>query len=260
MKDRIVSVEREGTIAVVRFDRGESLNAFNQKLIRELTAVARDFHDDVETRAVVLTGSRQAFSAGIDLRDPETWTRPESDVAAREQFYRGVRLCRAWEEMPQITVAAIEGLAVGAGVAIAIACDWRVIARDAYLYVPEVQIGLNLQWGALPRLVSLVGPARAKRITILCERMGPEHAAQWGLVEEVAEPGRAVDVARELARRAAEMPPAATRIVKEAVNATAGALHHATSFADADQSALTATHRAAHAARAAFATRKRGST
>ena len=89
--------------------------------------------------------------------------------------------------MPQITIAAIEGLAVGAGVALAIACDWRVIARDAYLYVPEVRIGLNLQWGALPRLVSLVGPARAKRITILCERMGADQAASWGLVEEVAE-------------------------------------------------------------------------
>ena len=124
------------------------MNAFNQTLIRELTAVARDFHDDLETRAVVLTGSREAFSAGIDLRDAETWTRPASDVAAREQFYRGVRLCRAWEDMPQITIAAIEGLAVGAGVALAIACDWRVIARDAYLYVPEVRIGLNLQWGA----------------------------------------------------------------------------------------------------------------
>ena len=260
MNDRIVSVEREATIAVVRFDRGGSLNAFNQTLIRELTAVARDFHDDLETRAVVLTGSREAFSAGIDLRDAETWSRAASDVAAREQFYRGVRLCRAWEDMPQITIAAIEGLAVGAGVALAITCDWRVIARDAYLYVPEVRIGLNLQWGALPRLVSLVGPARAKRITILCERMGANQAAEWGLVEEVADPGRAVDAALELARRAAEMPPAATRMVKEAVNATAGALHHATSFADADQSALTATHRDAHAARAAFATRGRGSS
>ena len=60
-----------------------------------------------------------------------------------------------WESIPQITIAAIEKLAVGAGVAIALACDWRVLARDAYLYVPEVKIGLNLQWGALPRLITL---------------------------------------------------------------------------------------------------------
>jgi enoyl-CoA hydratase len=251
----VVTIRRDGPVAVVRFERPTGLNAFDQSLIRELTRVAREFHDDLETRAVVLSGSAKAFSAGIDLRDPETWSPAPSDVASREIFYRGVRLCRAWEEMPQMTVAAIEGMAVGAGVALAIACDWRVIARNAYLYVPEVKVGLNLQWGALPRLVSLVGPARAKRITILCEKMAAEHAAEWGLVEEVAEPGKAEEVALRLARDAAAMPPAAVRMVKEAVNATAGALHRATSFADADQSALTATHADARRAREEFAAR-----
>src|SRR5688572_31904397 len=133
MADPVVTVRREGLVAVVRFERPTGLNAFDQSLIRELTHVARGFHDDVETRAVVLSGSRRAFSAGIDLRDPETWSPAASDVAARHLFSSGVRLCRAWEEMPQVTVAAIEGMAVGAGVALAIACDWRVIARDAYL-------------------------------------------------------------------------------------------------------------------------------
>jgi enoyl-CoA hydratase/carnithine racemase len=251
----IVTVRRDGPVAVVRFERPQSLNPFDQRLIRDLTTVAREFQDDLETRAVVLTGSAKAFSAGIDLRDSETWASGADDVAAREKFYRGVRLCRAWEEMPQVTVAAIEGMAVGAGVALAIACDWRVIARDAYLYVPEVKVGLNLQWGALPRLLSLVGPARAKRITILCEKMPAEQAAEWGLVEEIAEHGAAEDVALKLARTAAAMPPAAVRMVKEAVNATAGALHRATSFADADQSALTASHADARRARQEFAGR-----
>jgi enoyl-CoA hydratase len=120
-----------------------------------------------------------------------------------------------------------------------------------------VKIGLNLQWGALPRLVSLVGPARAKRITILCEKMPAAQAAEWGLVEEIADPGAAEETALRLARSAAAMPPAAVRIVKEAVNATAGALHRATSYADADQSALTATHAEARRARGEFAARTR---
>ena len=204
----------------------------------------------------MLSGSQRAFSAGIDLRDPATWSPAATDVATREVFYRGVRLCRAWEDMPQITVAAIERMAVGAGVALAIACDWRVLARDAFFYVPEVKIGLNLQWGALPRLVSLVGPARAKRIAILCEKMSAEQALDWGLAEEIAEPGGAEIVALGLARAAAEMPAPAVRMVKEAVNATAGALHRATSFADADQSALTATHETARRAREEFAKRR----
>jgi enoyl-CoA hydratase len=248
-----VSVENRGNTAVVTFDRHGSLNAFNQQTILELTDVARGFQDDLETQAVVLTGSPQAFSAGIDLKDSSTWEEMNNDVALRERFYRGVRLCQAWEDMPQITVAAMERLAVGAGVAIALACDWRVLARDAYLYVPEVKLGLNLQWGALPRLITLVGPARAKRIVLLCEKMSAEHALDWGLVDELADSDKAVDVALGLAEAAAAMPAATTRMVKQAINATANALHQASTYADADQSALTRTYTDAVAARQAFA-------
>ena len=246
-----VTIERNGAVAHVTFDRKGSLNAFNQDTILELTDVARSFHDDLETQAVVLTGAPNSFSAGIDLKDPKTWEELD-DVASRQRFYRGVRLCQAWEDMPQITVAAMEGMSVGAGCALALACDWRVLARDAYLYVPEVKIGLNLQWGALPRLVTLVGPSKAKQITLLCEKMNADMALDWGLIDAISDSGQAVAVATDMAERAASMPPATTRMVKEAVNATANALHRASSFADADQSALTRSYRAAVEARENF--------
>jgi enoyl-CoA hydratase/carnithine racemase len=246
-----VTVEHGGPVATVTFDRKGSLNAFNQDTILELTDVARRFQDDLETQAVVLSGAPNAFSAGIDLKDAATWAELD-DVALRHRSYRGVRLCQAWEDMPQITVTAMEGLSVGAGCALAIACDWRVLGSDAYLYVPEVKIGLNLQWGALPRLVTLVGPSRAKQITLLCEKMDAHAALDWGLVDRLADPGKTVEVATDMATRAASMPPATTRMVKEAVNATANALHRASSFADADQSALTRTYAAALAAREQF--------
>lgn len=252
MKSDIVSVERQGKTAVVRFDRNANLNAFNQELVRDLTEVALEFHSDLETQAVVLTGSPKAFSAGADLKEMSSGAPITGDAQRREAFYRGVRLCQAWEDMPQVTVAAMEGLAVGAGVAIALACDWRVLGKNAYLYVPEVKIGLNLQWGALPRLITLVGPARAKRIVILCEKMPAAQALEWGLIEEIAEDGATVDKALELARAAAEMPAATVRMIKEAVNATAGALHRVSSFADADQSQLTRGFTAAAEARQQF--------
>lgn len=253
MTEDLVQIERRGAVALVRFDRKENLNAFNQALVLEMTAAARSFHDDVETQAIVVTGAANAFSAGADLKDAASWeVEGMSDVARRQRFYRGVRLCEAWEQTPQITIAAIEGMAVGAGVALALACDWRVMADDAFLYVPEVKIGLNLQWGALPRLVTLVGPARAKRIVLLCERMAAAQASDWGLVDEVAAPGGSVDRALALAEATVAMPHATVRLVKEAVNATAGALHRATSYADADQSQLTAGFVDAHRARDAF--------
>ncbi len=252
-----VNVERGGPVAIVRFDRKKNLNAFDGQLILELTEVARSFHDDLDTRAVVLTGSKDYFSAGADIEDMAKRNEPGmTDIQRRQVFYRGVRLCEAWETMPQITIAAMERIAVGAGVALPLACDWRVMGESCYLYVPEAKIGLNLQWGALPRLVNLVGPARAKRICILCERMDAQTALDWGLVEEIAADGEAEAVARSLGEAAAEMPPVAVSMIKEAVNATAAALNRTASYADADQSQLSAASEDARAAREQFQKRK----
>jgi enoyl-CoA hydratase/carnithine racemase len=247
-----VSIEKRDGVAIVCFDRKANLNAFNEKLVVELTQAAHSFFDDLETHVVVLTGAPNAFSAGFDLKAVDSWPSETDDLKRRYRAYGGVRLCKAWESMPQITIAAIEKLAVGAGVAIALACDWRVLARDAYLYVPEVKIGLNLQWGALPRLITLVGPARAKRITILCEKMPAAQALDWGLVDELADAARTVDKALEMAEVVLSMPQPTVRMIKEAVNATANALHGASAFADADQSQLTASSKSARGARESF--------
>jgi enoyl-CoA hydratase/carnithine racemase len=244
-----VTIERRGPIAIVRMARPEALNAFNRELTVELTEAARSFHADHETHAVILTGTTRAFSAGADLKE----ARPQATFAEqRERSHLGRHLCRAWEEMPQTTIAAIEGPAVGAGVAIAISCDWRVMARSAFLYVPEVKIGLTLQWQAIPRLVALVGPARAKRIVMLCERMGPEQALAWGLIEEIADDGAAVTKALDLAQAATKMPAVIMTMTKQAINATANALLHASSFMDADLSILVRDSEEARQARAEF--------
>ena len=253
MSDSYVTVERNGPVALVKFDRNENLNAFDDRLVLELTDAARSFHDDLETRAVVLTGSRDYFSAGADLVDlSERAESKISELERRHLFSRGVRLCQAWESMPQITVAAMERLAVGAGVALPLACDWRVLSENGYLWVPEVKIGVNLQWGALPRLINLVGPARAKRICILCERMNAETALAWGLIDEIAPDGQAMEKAIDLAQRAADMPPIAVRMIKEAVNATATTSNRIASHADSDQSLLCAASEDAKSARDRF--------
>jgi enoyl-CoA hydratase len=229
-----VEVERQGEIAIVRMSREQNLNAFDRELTEELAEVGRSFHNDHDTHAVILTGVGRAFSAGADLKEDRT--QKATFAEQRERSHLGRHLCNAWEEMPQTTIAAINGPAVGAGCAIAIACDWRVMADDTYLYVPEVKIGLTLQWQAIPRLVALVGPARAKRIVMLCEKMGAEQALNWGLVEEITPPGGAVDKALELARTACTMPSVIMTMSKQAINATANANLHATSFMDADLS------------------------
>ena len=234
-----VSVEKHDNIALVRFDRGGSGNALNQDSLLELTHTAQQLRDDCEVRAIVLTGAADNFSAGFDLKEKlPRMDGPGAEVKQRQRYQRGGRLCQAWEDLPQPTIAALEGMAVGGGVALPLALDWRVMASNAYLLVPEVRVGMNLQWGGLPRLVALVGPARAKTICILCEKMSASQAADWGLADAVCEPGKAVETAMELARKAAAMPAGATQMVKQLANATANALHGAVAHADYDQCQL----------------------
>ena len=180
----------EGRIAVVRFDRGDGINALSPEALRELTAAARSFEDDGATSVVVLTGSAKAFSAGFDLKDPEGRSRRGMDLGTlRRHLKLGPRLTRAWQDMEQITIGAIEGFCVGGGVALAVALDFRIMARDAHLRVPEVGLGMNMSWQSVPRMLHLIGPARTKQAVILADqRISAAEAHEWGLVEELADP------------------------------------------------------------------------
>src|SRR5580765_1149779 len=103
---------RDGRIAVVRFDRGDGINALSPEAIRQLTDAARSFEDDGATSVVVLTGSAGAFSAGFDLKDAEGRSRKDMDLGAlRRHLKIGPRLTKAWQDMEQVTIGAIEGFA-----------------------------------------------------------------------------------------------------------------------------------------------------
>jgi enoyl-CoA hydratase len=236
-----LSVERalgpEGRIAVVRFDRGDGINALSPEAMRQLTAVARSFEDDGDTSVVVLTGSAKAFSAGFDLKDPEGRSRRDMDLGTLRRHVRvGPRLTRAWQEMEQVTIGAIEGFAIGGGVALAVALDFRVMASNAHLRVPEIALGMSMSWQSIPRMLHLMGPARTKQAVIIAdERISAEEAREWGLVEEVAPPGKAFEAAMALAEKVARQPPIAVSMTKLTVNRLAHALDDLASHMDGDQ-------------------------
>jgi enoyl-CoA hydratase len=230
----------DGRIAVVRFDRGDGINALSPEAMRQLTAAARGFEDDGNTSVVVLTGAPKAFTAGFDLKDPEGRARRAMDLGElRRHLKLGPRLTRAWQEMEQITIGAIEGFCVGGGVALAVTLDFRVMARDAHLRVPEIGLGMNMSWQSVPRMLHLIGPARTKQAVILADqRISAAEAHQWGLVEEVADPGGAFDTAMALAAKVAAQPPLSVAMTKLTVNRLTHALDDLASHMDIDQFAL----------------------
>ncbi|MEJ0043573.1 MAG: enoyl-CoA hydratase/isomerase family protein [Rhizomicrobium sp.] len=164
-----VTIERDGAIATVTMDRGDGRNALSRQLIQEMTAAARGFGDDLETQAVILTG-KGAFSAGADLKDPAMDRRRASGLLERRHMTRiGPDLCDAWEKVEQVTICAIEKYCIGGGGALAAACDFRIMAGGAHMRLPEIPLGMNMSWHAVPRLVALIGPSRTKQFVIFGE-------------------------------------------------------------------------------------------
>jgi enoyl-CoA hydratase/carnithine racemase len=236
-----LEISRSGSVAVVSFDRPDRLNALSRDLMSEITRAANSFHQDLDTRAVVFTGKGKHFSAGVDLRDPP---RPERSGASRLGQRRATRLgpemIRSIFEIDQITIAAVNGAALGGGACIATACDFRIGARDSFCGYPEVNLGMNLHWVALPLCVHLIGPSRAKRMIGLGGREDAETLLGWGFYDEVVDAERLMERALATAEKYASRPPLPVQMIKQSVNAVASALDRSIMHMDHDQWMLTA--------------------
>lgn len=250
-------VERDGPVATLTLARPTVRNAFSIALMRELTAFARACEDDKEIDVVLVTGGTDYFSAGADLRDPDRFAVDDKPfVEQRDAQGTGFRMCKAWEAMPQITIAAIEGYAIGGGVAFSLACDWRVMANNAFLSMPEIGLGFPLTWGTIPRIVGLAGPAQAKRIVILCERMNATEAREFGLVDYIAPAGGALAKAQTIAAQVTALPRHSVRMTKETINTLAGVHNALGAHATGDQFLLASRTEESKAARSKFKLRK----
>jgi enoyl-CoA hydratase len=258
---RTLKLDIKHAVATVRLNRPEARNAMSAELMREMIACAGEIASRREVDVAIVHGSGVCFSAGADLKDPARWANAGAPLEVqRETAALGYRMARAWEELPQITLAAIEGYAMGGGLALAAALDWRVMARNAFVSLPEISLGIPLTWGTLPRLVNLVGPAQAKRLTILCERVTADEALAIGLADWVAPAGKALSEARAVAEKIRALPRNSVRMSKESINAYASIGAHAASHMAHDQVQLAAGSAEAKAARDAFAARKKGAS
>ncbi|HEX4198541.1 MAG TPA: enoyl-CoA hydratase/isomerase family protein [Caulobacteraceae bacterium] len=246
-----VTLTREGRVALVTIKRGDRLNALSRDVMGALTDIARELRGDTSTSAVVLAGD-PVFSAGADLSDRKLGAGADAPLIERREALRiGPDMCAAWEAIDQTTIAAVEGFCLGGGLALIAACDFRVAGRGAHFRLPEIPLGMNMSWGSQPRLVSLIGPSRAKQLVIFGERVPAEQAEAWGLVDALTDDGGAAALARRWADKVAALPPLAVRMAKRAITEIAAANHAASTYMDADQYALAASsadHREAVAA------------
>lgn len=212
-----VRLERDGAVATITLDRPDKLNALSPREHLQLQQILASLREDFTTRVVILTGTGRAFSAGADLSNKREEGKPQNDLERRHRARLGDRTVAAIEALDQITICAINGLCVGGGAVLALACDLRVMARDAWLSIPEVAIGMPLTWGALPLLLREIGPSRTIELVTTCDRVGSQQALDFRLVNHVvADP---VQKAREIAAKIVAQPAVPVAMTKTTVRA-----------------------------------------
>lgn len=220
MTDTAVTTERHGEVAIVRFDRQGRGNALSFPIMEALTDAAHALSRDRSVGAVVFTGAPTIFSSGMDLRQP-VWDRLE-ELSLDERHVLttyGPKLVRAIGSIEVPTIAAIEGVCFGGGMAMVAFCDFRIAASNARFAAPEVGVGLHMTWHSVPRLVRLLGAQATRRLLLTPCEWSTEDAQRHNFVDEIAEPGRAVAVATKLAQTIAARPHLATRFVKRGIEA-----------------------------------------
>lgn len=213
---RTLEVEQKDEVVTVFLNRPK-LNLFNAEMMEELIHLWHSMRTNRDARFVILGARGGNFSGGADLKEIEkgisqgNWV-PEN---ARYQQLAGHELMRSLECLEQITVAALQGAVIGAGMAIAMACDFRIMAEGSYFSVPETNVGTYFTWGCTPRLVRMVGASKAMEIIMTCDPIPAQEAYRLGLANRVVPVESLMEETRAFVAKIASRSPTAVRMTKK---------------------------------------------
>lgn len=210
-----LKVEREESVLWIILNRPHRLNAFNDVLMEELSDILETAEKDSSVKCVVVTGEGdRAFSAGADL----TMFSKATPVKAEEFSRFGQKVFGKIEEIYKPVIASINGFALGGGLELALACDFRIAAEHVELGNPETALGLIPGWGGTQRLVRIIGLAKAKEIVMLGTRLKADEALAAGLVNRVVHYDELRNATKEMAQKLSEGPPIALKYAKQTLN------------------------------------------
>lgn len=208
-----VKVTEHGFISVITLDRAEARNALSLDMRDALERALVAFDGNPEKRVAMLTGAGdKAFCAGADLTAAAP---PMSGVAAH--FDRGNRSLVHDLNLSKPVIAAVNGIALGGGLELALLCDIRIASRNATFALPEVKIGSMPGSGGTQRLTRAVGVSHAMYLALTGERISADEALQMGLVSRVVDPGELVPAAMRIAEKIAENAPLSVQMTRKAI-------------------------------------------
>lgn len=232
MRFDTISARVDGEVGALVLDRADKLNPLSSHTLNEIEAAARWFDTHDRLKVVVVSGRGRAFSAGADVSSFGGGT---TERHPRDDADSGWRMARAMDEMRAVTVARIQGWCVGGGLVLAAVCDLRIAAQSARFRIPEVELGIPLAWGGIPRLVREIGPALTKELVMTCRDFTPEEVGAAGFLNRVV-PDEQLDQAVDaLVADLVRMPKLALLATKAHTNAVTEAMvSTGRSWSDAD--------------------------
>jgi len=210
-----VQIERDSGVVCLTVTRPEVKNALDLATIEALSGVVDTLAQDAALRAVVLTGAGNTFISGGDLKD---FLRLEDGQAGKRMARRMQSVLARLEALEVPVLAALEGVALGGGAEVALACDLRVAAETARIAFKQVSLGIMVGWGGGQRLLRIVGRSRALRLLLTGAPLTAREALAIGLVDEVVPAGEARGAALRLAAEIAAQPAASVRATKRALH------------------------------------------
>ncbi len=210
-----VTVEVQDSVAVVVFTRTEAANALSVQMLQEINEALEAIHYDRSIRAVIVTGEgEKAFCAGADLKERKGMNEEET----RKTIALIGKTVNHFESLAQPVIAAINGVAFGGGLELALACDIRMASTTAKIGLTETALGIIPGAGGTQRLPRLIGMGKAKELIYTARRLSAEEAYQYGIIEHIVEPQDLLEQAKELAREIAENAPLSLIQAKTAIN------------------------------------------
>jgi 2-(1,2-epoxy-1,2-dihydrophenyl)acetyl-CoA isomerase len=215
--------ERKAGVLTLTLNRPEARNAFSHEMTAALEAMLARAELDVETRSIVLTGAGKGFCAGGDVKGMASGGDGTDGVNAIDRAIHRQRLNQRGTSgrlyaMPKPTLAALPGAAAGAGLALALACDLRIMARGAVMTTAFARVGFSGDYGGTFFMTQLIGPAKARELYFLSDRVTAEEALALGLANWVCEADELAARSQDIAARLAAGPTVAYRYMKENIN------------------------------------------
>lgn len=213
-----IVAETNGDVQTLALNRPKKLNALSLETITELIDAAEHLRDNDEVQFVILKAAGRVFSAGIDLSELNVLLDSENPKSSfRKVQYLGQKLVRTLDQIEQVVITQLDASAYGAGLAVALAGDFVVMDEEAVANLPESKIGMFLTFGLTPRIVSLIGPVRAKELIMLARDIPAQKCLDWGLIHDIAPAGEAGTVVGHLLEELRGINANARRIIKKGI-------------------------------------------